>query len=121
MSQNNQNQNNQNNQNQNNRKEVKSIEAPLSDNYEKAQAYFANAASNAAIQKPSETRVCDLRLTRKSINALERNGIFTVGELLLYSKEDLLEMPSIGKKCISNICEALEQNNLVLPNRGDVI
>jgi hypothetical protein len=58
--------------------------------------------------------VQDLEITVKTYNCLKDIGIKTVGELLRYSKTDLLKTLKIGKISIEEICSALKSRGLFL-------
>ena len=49
-----------------------------------------------------------LKLPVIVINVLNRAKIFTVDDLLQYSREDLLQLHGLGKKGVNLICEPLE-------------
>lgn len=44
-----------------------------------------------------------LELNVRSYNILHSEGIFTISELIKRSEQDLLKLPGMGKKCISEI------------------
>ncbi|MFR7478399.1 MAG: DNA-directed RNA polymerase subunit alpha C-terminal domain-containing protein [Acutalibacteraceae bacterium] len=50
-----------------------------------------------------------LGLSVRALGALQRNGICTVSQLLFLSKEELMDMPSMGKKSVDEVCEAVNR------------
>ena len=66
---------------------------------------------NAGIlAKPIE----DMDLTVRSYNCLKREGVTSVGELVLKSEEDLLEIRNFGQKSIDEVKAKLEEMGLSL-------
>ena len=51
-------------------------------------------------------------LRRRWLNALERCGILTVGDLRAASEAQLLEIPMVGPKALADIAEALRDRSL---------
>ncbi len=56
----------------------------------------------------------DLQLTVRSYNCLKREGIHTVGELLLRSEQDLLDIRNFGSKSIDEVKAKLAEMGLSL-------
>ena len=52
----------------------------------------------------------DLLLSVRAYNALARANVHNLGELLKYSKEDLLELKNFGQKSADEVCESLQTN-----------
>lgn len=61
-----------------------------------------------------KTRVDDLDLTARTLNALSAAGIRTLGGVARKSQEDLLEIEGIGEKGITEIKKALKKYGLEL-------
>ncbi|RME74911.1 MAG: DNA-directed RNA polymerase subunit alpha [Planctomycetota bacterium] len=53
-----------------------------------------------------------LNLGKRSMNGLEYSKIKTIGELISFTKEDLLKLPKIGKKSVDEIEEKLNEIGL---------
>ena len=56
-----------------------------------------------------ETPLENLELSRRTYNALKRSGIDTVGDLLYFSKIQILNLHNIGEKSISEIERSLRE------------
>ena len=56
---------------------------------------------------PEEETIGELYLTIRAHNALSLNGIYTIGQLLKLRQQDLLRMPTLGRKSFLDIKEAL--------------
>lgn len=63
-----------------------------------------------------KTRVEDLELSARTINALSNANIRTVGGLARKKEEDILEIEGLGQKGIDEIKEILEKNGVSLKN-----
>jgi len=61
-----------------------------------------------------KTRVENLELSTRTINALENANIRTVGGLARKKEEDLSDIEGLGNKGVEEIKELLEANNIVL-------
>ncbi len=61
-----------------------------------------------------KTRIEDLKLPARTLNALSEAGIRTIGGLTKKRESDLLEIESVGKKAINQIKEALSGLGLTL-------
>lgn len=59
----------------------------------------------------------DMDLTVRSYNCLKREGVTTVGELLLKSEDDLLEIRNFGQKSIDEVKAKLEDMDLSLSKK----
>lgn len=55
-----------------------------------------------------------LELTVRAMNALGKEGIKTLGELVKKTEEEISEMRNVGKKCLTEIQEKLQEYNLSL-------
>lgn len=55
-----------------------------------------------------------LGLCARSLHALKGRGVRTVGELLLFSRHELLQIRNMGIKCVTEIEEALRARGLKL-------
>ena len=58
--------------------------------------------------------VKDLGLTVRTVNCLLAENIFTISDLLSWTKYALLKTPNIGRKSLNEIIEALKQRDLGL-------
>lgn len=56
-----------------------------------------------------------LQFSKITFNCLNRANITTIGELLCYSKEDLLRIRNLGVKCLNEIVDTLKKHDLELP------
>jgi len=61
-----------------------------------------------------KTRVEDLQLSSRTLNALSEAGIRTVGGLVRKKESDLLELEGVGKKVVQEIRRALGNLGLIL-------
>jgi DNA-directed RNA polymerase subunit alpha len=68
--------------------------------------------------EPEEDMIIDeLELGVRSLNCLKREGIETVGDLIMKSEQELMCIPNFGRKSLDEVRERLEKNNLKL--RGE--
>ena len=58
--------------------------------------------------------IYELKLEKKSLCALNRNGIYTIKQLVALSHEDLLNMPRVGEKIRADIMDKLKKQELHL-------
>jgi DNA-directed RNA polymerase subunit alpha len=58
--------------------------------------------------------VDDLELTVRSANCLKADNIFYIGDLVQRHEQDLLKMPNLGKKSLTEIKEVLATHSLFL-------
>ncbi|MDQ5955596.1 MAG: DNA-directed polymerase subunit alpha [Patescibacteria group bacterium] len=75
------------------------------------------SASSASLEASSEamkTRIEDLDLSSRTVSALEKANIRTVGGLARKKEEDLLEIDGLGPKAIQEIKRALANFGIVL-------
>ncbi|MCL5985339.1 MAG: DNA-directed RNA polymerase subunit alpha [Actinobacteria bacterium] len=56
----------------------------------------------------------ELELSARSFNCLKREGIDTVGKLITYSEQDLLDIKNFGQKSIEEVKEKLNDMGLLL-------
>jgi DNA-directed RNA polymerase subunit alpha len=56
-----------------------------------------------------EMSTAEIGLTVRTTNCLEERGIFTVGELLNSTREDLLAISNFGEKTLEEVYRALER------------
>jgi DNA-directed RNA polymerase subunit alpha len=72
--------------------------------------------SQAADASPDimKTRIEDLELSPRTVSALERSGIRTVGGLARKREDDLLEIEGLGPKAIQEIKRALANFGIIL-------
>lgn len=61
-----------------------------------------------------KTRIDDLDLSTRTVSALEKANIRTVGGLARKKEEDLLEIDGLGPKAIQEIKRALANFGIVL-------
>lgn len=76
-----------------------------------------SSASSASLEASSEamkTRIEDLDLSSRTVSALEKANIRTVGGLARKKEEDLLEIDGLGPKAIQEIKRALANFGIVL-------
>jgi len=60
----------------------------------------------------SETNLKDLPLSVRTLNALQRAGINTLGDVLTWEKKrGIMNVPNFGKKCYAEIMEYVERVN----------
>jgi DNA-directed RNA polymerase alpha subunit len=55
----------------------------------------------------NNTQIEELELSVRAYNCLKRADIQTIGELITYSKEELLEFKNFGQKSADEVCESL--------------
>ena len=81
--------------------------------------YFIN--ESLKIDKPidvNDTLIEELELSVRAFNCLKRANINTIGELLKYSPEELLEFKNFGKKSADEVIESLSKRfNLYLNSK----
>ena len=75
------------------------------------EAVVANAESSAEAMK---TRIEDLELSSRTISALEKANIRTVGGLARKKEQDLVEIEGLGPKSIEEIKRALANFGIIL-------
>ncbi len=59
-----------------------------------------------------KTQLVDLDLSVRALNCLKAADVDTLGELVVYNKNDLLKFRNFGKKSLTEIEELLENRNL---------
>ena len=59
-----------------------------------------------------KTTLVDLGLSVRSLNCLKHAEVFTLGELVSFSKTDLLKFRNFGKKSLTELEELVEEKNL---------
>lgn len=62
----------------------------------------------------------DLMLTVRTTNALKCEGIYTVGKLVGLSVRTFLKTPNIGRRALTEVCDALAANGLCLIGGGKI-
>ena len=87
--------------------ELSSSAAPMAES-------AAPSASPEASAEAMKTRIEDLDLSSRTISALEKANIRTVGGLARKKEEDLLEIDGLGPKAIQEIKRALANFGIVL-------
>ena len=60
------------------------------------------------VQERLEMSTAEIGLTVRTTNCLEERGIFTVGDLLHCTREDLLSISNFGEKTLEEVYMALE-------------
>jgi len=78
--------------------------------FEHRQSSEATPKENPLLQRP----VNDLELTMRSQHCLRAEEIETIGDLIKLSELDLLYIPNLGKKYLTEIKDALARRNLQL-------
>ena len=58
-----------------------------------------------------------LELTVRTNNCLKASGVFKIGKLVQFSRNDLLKMPNLGRKSLNEVIEQLARVDLNL--RGE--
>ena len=71
-------------------------------------------AEDNKVQDPTKMKIEDLEISSRTMNALTKASIRTVGGLARKSVEDLLEVEGLGDKAINEIKDALEALGLEL-------
>jgi DNA-directed RNA polymerase subunit alpha len=56
-----------------------------------------------------DLNIAELGLSVRTTNALDEQGISTIGGLLSRRREDLQKIPNFGKKTIEDVYDALEK------------
>ena len=59
-----------------------------------------------------KTSLVDLGLSVRSLNCLKHAEVFTLGELVSFSKNDLLKFRNFGKKSLTELEDLVEEKNL---------
>ena len=59
-----------------------------------------------------KTTLVDLGLSVRSLNCLKHAEVFTLGELVSFSKNDLLKFRNFGKKSLTELEDLVEEKNL---------
>lgn len=67
----------------------------------------------------AKTNIADLKLSARTLNALEENGIKTVGGILKKSEESLSELKGMGDKALSEIKRKLKKLGLELKSEKE--
>ena len=62
----------------------------------------------------SPASIWDLQISVRAANALDRNGIATVPDLLRLTKEELAAVPGVGIKAVNDVLESLDLVGLSL-------
>ena len=66
-------------------------------------------------------KIEELEIFNKATNALKRNNIFYVKDLIEFSEEELQEIPSLGISSIEIILEKLKEKNILLLKEKEAI
>jgi DNA-directed RNA polymerase alpha subunit len=65
------------------------------------------AGQRQASRRVMRRRVCELSFSQLTINTLENDAIVYVGDLVQKTEQELLRLPSFGRRRIKEIKEAL--------------
>jgi len=57
-------------------------------------------------------KIDDLDLSARAVNCLKTAEVETLGQLVTYSRSDLLKFRNFGKKCLAEVEELMEDNDL---------
>jgi DNA-directed RNA polymerase subunit alpha len=79
-----------------------------------------SAAREDAKPRALEIRIEDLDFSVRTFNCLRREGIGTVGELILKSPSELLAIRNFGKKSLTEVIEKLRGMGLSLPGGEEI-
>ena len=94
---------------------------PLDENYVK---HYATDLSPEILQQLSQYSITELSLSNRSRNCLQRAGIYNMAQLLKTSEQDLLELPSLGRKSVEEVKELrlnwLRDNYFVVENGEEI-
>ena len=63
----------------------------------------------------------ELEISNKTRNALKRNNIFYVKDLIEYTEEELMEAQSLGISIVENILDKLKEKNILLLDKQEEI
>lgn len=63
----------------------------------------------------SATPLADTQLSVRTVNALERLGVFTVGDLLRRNQQQLMDSQNFGDKTMRELIDLLDAIGLALP------
>jgi DNA-directed RNA polymerase subunit alpha len=74
----------------------------------------ASRAKEIEPEEPAKIKIEDLKLSLRTINALNKNGIKTAGSLIRHSEKDLLELEDLGKTATKEIQKTLKKLGLSL-------
>jgi hypothetical protein len=66
------------------------------------------------------TAICDMNFSVRTTNICETEGINTLGDLVKYNAEQLLEIRNFGERCLIEVREALAKLGLALANEVNV-
>lgn len=69
------------------------------------------------LQARLEMSTAEIELSVRTTNCLEERGIFTVGDLLNCTREDLLSISNFGEKTLEEVYKALEGVGFARKNR----
>lgn len=78
--------------------------------FEHRQSSEATSKENPLLQRP----VGDLCLTMRARHCLKADDIETIGDLIKFKGYELLKIPNLGKKSLTEIKDALAERNLKL-------
>ncbi len=98
------------------KEEVKIESAPSrkKEKSEEAEEGFSGKEVGGGDKEVLKTRVQDLELSARTLNALETAGIRTLGGLAKKKESDLMEIEGAGKKVVQEIKRALGNYGLIL-------
>ena len=78
---------------------------------------FAEEQSKS-LEERLEMSTAEIGLSVRTTNCLEEKGIFTVHDLLLCTRDDLLSISNFGEKTLEEVYLALESVEFFRPGRS---
>ncbi|MEK7659593.1 MAG: DNA-directed RNA polymerase subunit alpha [Patescibacteria group bacterium] len=97
--------------------EVDIIDAPVAEDVRREFLEEAKSVSQEASDAMS-TPIEDLKLSSRTINALSKAGVATIGDLLKYTHEDLLEFDGFGEKALTEVQRAIGTLGFTIEHRN---
>ena len=73
------------------------------------------SSNNVTKENMHNLKIEQLQFSKKTFNCLNRANITTLGELLCYTKEDLLRIRNLGVQSLNEIVDTLKSHDLELP------
>ena len=93
------------------------IDAPVAEDVRREFLEEAKSVSQEASDAMS-TPIEDLKLSSRTINALSKAGVATIGDLLKYTHEDLLEFDGFGEKALTEVQRAIGTLGFTIEHRN---
>jgi|TARA_B100000809_G_C15085914_1_gene511425 DNA-directed RNA polymerase subunit alpha len=72
-------------------------------------------------QERLDMSTAEIGLSVRTTNCLEERGIFTVGDLLNCTREDLLSISNFGEKTLEEVYKALEGVGFCRPTKASAV